>query len=61
MAKKAPPKPARKAADEIEEIIDQDIIADRDLPWEDAADQLDQLAEFCANWATQIRDDHKND
>jgi hypothetical protein len=54
-------KPARKAADELEEIIDQDIIADRNLPWEDAVAQLEQLAEFCTNWADQIREDHKDD
>lgn len=64
MAKKtkAPAKaPARKAADEIEEIIDQDIISDRNLPWEDCAAQLEQLAEFCSNWATTIREEHEDD
>jgi hypothetical protein len=62
MAKKKQPKqPARKAADELEEIIDQDIISDRNLPWEDCVAQLEQLAEFCANWAEDIRNDHKDD
>lgn len=62
MAKKKPAaKVASKAADEIEEIIDQDIIGDRNLPWEDCANQLEQLAEYCANWAQQVREDHKDD
>jgi hypothetical protein len=57
MAKKTPP--ARKAADEIEEIIDRDLISDKTVSWEDCAFQLEQIAEFCANWAETIRDEHK--
>lgn len=43
MAKKTKATPARKAADEIEEIIDQDLISDRNVPWEDCVAQLEQL------------------
>lgn len=60
MAKKQKPT-ARKVADEIEEIINQDLISDQDVPWEDCVAQLEQLAEFCANWAEAIKADHKDD
>lgn len=61
MAKKPKAPTVRKAADELEEIIDQDIISDRNLPWEDCVAQLEQIADFCTNWAETIRDEHKND
>jgi hypothetical protein len=59
MAKKT--QPARKVADEIEEIIDQDLISDKVIPWEDCVSQLEQIAEFCANWADTIREEHKDE
>lgn len=51
----------RPVADELEEIIQQDLISDRSIPWEDCANQLDQLSEFCANWAQTIREEHKGE
>lgn len=63
MAKrKAPTKPnAKKVADEMEEIINQDLISGRLIPWEDCVAQLEQIAEFCANWAETIREEHKDE
>lgn len=61
MAKKKASPPSRPVADELEEIIQQDLISDRSIPWEDCANQLDQLAEFCANWAQTIREEHKGE
>lgn len=54
-------KPASKAVDKLEDVIHQDLIGDSSVPWEDCVDQLEQLAEFCAGWARQIREDHKDD
>lgn len=59
MAKKKGSATSRPVAEELEEIIQQDLISDRSIPWEDCANQLEQLAEFCANWAQTIRDEHK--
>ena len=50
-----------KVVDELEDVIHRDLISDRSIPWDDCADQLEQLAEFCAGWAKQIRYDHKDD
>lgn len=60
MAKKSKA-PSKSTADELEEIIQQDLISDTSIPWEDCANQLEQIAEFCQQWAQTLREEHKGE